>query len=153
MAEGNKDFIRKYKSLTPKEIEQKFKEKESAKKEMTTNAAELEQEIDNFNKIVDPLENPVTGKVMCWIRRPTQDEWENMIPAEIAQYRNKPEEMPPELSQKYNNMTFELMSQIIETPKHDSKWWKSHSNLVFIQLFNLHLQKVFEELGLSTTNF
>lgn len=146
-------FIKKHQSLTPEKLKEEYRLKEEAKKQYSTDAVELEKELDNFKKIVEPLLNPVTDKAMCWIRRPTQAEWEGMLPPELIQYRNNPETIPPELGQKYSDMTFELMAIVIEKPKHDAKWWKAHSNLDFIQLFNAHLSSIFEKLSKDTANF
>lgn len=154
MAEkSNEAFLKKHKPLTTEEIKKQFDDKEKAKKQYTTDSAALESEIDNFNKMSDPLVNPATGKALCWIRRPTQIEWESMLPPELLQYRNNPNGIPPEVSAKYQDMTFDLMAKIIETPKHDAKWWKEHSNLMFIQLFQMHLNQLMQELGMLTENF
>jgi hypothetical protein len=152
MSEG-KDFIQKHKPLTPDQLREKMQEQQKSKERYVQDSAELEKEIDNFNKITDPLVDPVTDKALCWVRRPTQEEWESLVPVELLKYRDDPSGIPPEVSKKYSDLTFELMAKIIEKPKHDSKWWKQHANLLFIQLFQYHLQKVFSELGLATTNF
>jgi len=153
MSQPNEELIRKHKPLTPAEIKTKMKEHEDAKKQFSTDNATLDAELEAFNQITDPLVNPVSGKAMCWIRRPTQAEWEEMVPKELAVYANNPEDIPEDLAKKYNDMTFELMAKIIVNPKHDASWWKQHSNLVMIQLFQAHLSGVFKELGLLTTNF
>ncbi len=149
----NEAFLKKHKPLTPDEVKKQFDDKEKAKKQYTTDSAALEQEIDNFNKLSDPMVNPATGKALCWIRRPTQTEWESMIPTEVLQYRNDPKGIPPEVSAKYQDLTFDLMAKIIVTPKHDAKWWKEHSNLVFLQLFQMHLNQLMQELGILAENF
>jgi hypothetical protein len=69
------------------------------------------------------------------------------------EYRNNPESIPRELVEKYNDMTFDLMSKIIVKPPHDASWWKEHANTVFIRLFQMHLQMVFTELGMNAENF
>lgn len=153
MPEEEKKFINKHTPLTPEKLKEEYKQKEEAKKQYSTDAVELEKELDNFKNIVEPLLNPVTGKAMCWIRRPTQAEWEGMLPPELVQYRNSPEKIPPELGQKYSDITFELMAKVITKPKHDANWWKEHSNLDFIQLFNTHLSTIFEKLSKDTANF
>lgn len=153
MSERNKSFIERHQPLTPDQIKSKIKEKEEAKKQYTTDAALLEKELDAFNLITDPLINPSTGKAMCWVRRPTQEEWEAMIPKDILQYRNNPQGIPPEVAAKYQDMTFELMEKVITNPSHNAKWWKAHANLLFIQLFQMHLNQVMNELGVQTENF
>jgi hypothetical protein len=151
MTENN--LLKKYKPLTPDEVRAKIKEKEEAKKKFTVDSATLEAELDSFNSITDLLYNPVTGKPMCEIRRPTQLEWESMIPSSASVYNKKPEEMSPEEAQKANDSLFDLMAKIIVKPNGDAEYWKKHSTLDFIQQFNLHLNGVFKELGMMTTNF
>jgi hypothetical protein len=149
----NQNLIKKYKPLTPEEVRAKIKEKEEAKTQYSVDSATLERELESFNEIIDPLINPVTGKAMCWVRRPTQAEWEGMVPANSTVYSKNPDEMTPEETQIANNALFDLMANVIANPKHDAKYWKEHSNLMFIQLFNMHLNGVFKELGVMTTNF
>ena len=123
------------------------------KKEMTTDAAVLEQNLLEFNRITDPLIDPETEKVLCWIRRPTMEELEKFIPAELLEYRNTPEEIPKSTMEKYKDFQFEMMANLIENPKKSADWWKKNSNLVFQQLFQLHLRSVMEDLGITAENF
>lgn len=146
-------FIGKHKPLTKDDMKEKFKQMEKSKECYTKDVAELESNLKNFNDIADPLVDPATDKPLCWVRRPSQGEWETLIPPELFEYRNKPESIPPEVMTKYNDMTFDLMSKIIIKPEHDSPWWKQHSNTVFIRLFQMHLQMVFIELGMQAENF
>jgi len=147
------EFIRKHKPLTKKEVVEKFHEMRKVKKEMTTDAAVLEQNLLEFNRITDPLIDPETEKVLCWIRRPTMEELEKFIPAELLEYRNTPEEIPKSTMEKYKDFQFEMMANLIENPKKSANWWKKNSNLVFQQLFQLHLQGVMEDLGITAENF
>lgn len=155
MSEGKdkQDFIRKHQPLTTEKLKQEILTKEEAKKVFSTNAVELEKELDNFNKITEPLVNPITNKAMCWVRRPTLTEYENILPTELLQYKNDPDKMPQELLEKYNDLTFNLMATVIENPKHDSKWWKAHATMEFIELFNSHLANLFQKLEKDTANF
>jgi len=150
---GKEEIIHKYKPLTKKEIEERFKQHKAIREKLTKNAAELEQNLMKFNQILDPLVDPETGNCLCWVRRPTQQEWEDMLPTELLQFRGKPENVPDDVWEKYKDFQFEMMARLIEKPKHDAKWWKAHANLVFQQLFHLHIKCVLEELGISTENF
>ena len=147
------EFIRKHKPLTKKEVVEKFHEMRKVKKEMTTDAAILEQNLLEFNRITDPLIDPETEKVLCWIRRPTMEELEKFIPAELLEYRNTPEEIPKSTMEKYKDFQFEMMANLIENPKKSADWWKKNSNLIFQQLFQLHLRSVMEDLGITAENF
>lgn len=150
---NSRSLIRKHKPMTRDEVSKSFKQMREMKKEMTTDAAALEQNLLNFNKITDPLVNPENGKVLCWIRRPTVDELEKLIPTELLEYRNRPEDVPVKLMQKHQDFEFEMMAELIENPKKTGKWWKSHANFVFQRLFQLHLRGVMEDLGVSAENF
>lgn len=155
MAEEKKreSFIGKHKPLTSEEVGKRFKEMEDSKRNLEQDALTIEKNLDNFNKIIDPIKNPANGEILCWVRRPTQDEWEEMIPEEMWKTGVNPESLTMEMQKKSNDMVYEFMAKIIEKPKHDAKWWKGHANLVFIQLFQLHLNDVFRELGLTAENF
>ena len=147
------EFIRKHKPLTKKEVEEKFKLQEEAKKTMTTDAVVLEKNLMDFNKITDPLVDPATDKVLCWIRRPTQQEWEEMLPTELLEYKNKLEEIPTDIWTKYKDFQFEMMAKLIVNPEHTAHEWKERSNLVFQQLFQMHLAGILELLGITAENF
>lgn len=149
----NAELVKNFKPLSPEELRATIKAQEEAKKQYSIDTMELEKELESFNSVSDPLVNPTTGKAMCWIRRPSQSEWEAMVPQEALPYVGHPESMPPEIAKKNNDLLFEMMEKIIVNPKHDAAYWKSHSNLQFIQLFNMQLNNTFKELGISTTNF
>jgi hypothetical protein len=54
---------------------------------------------------------------------------------------------------KYSDHQFDIMALLIEKPKHDAKWWKENSNLIFQELFQIHLTEVYRKLGLMVENF
>lgn len=153
MSGKNEELIRKFKPMSKEDVAAAIKKQEDAKKQYATDNVTLESELEAFNKTEDPLINPATGKAMCWVRRPSQAEWESLIDKDMAAYTDHPENMPPELAQKHNDALFQLMAKIISKPNHDAKWWKEHSNLIFIQLFNMHLTQVMKDLGIMAGNF
>ena len=148
-----KGFIQKHKPLTKADVKRRFTEMEKAKTDMTKDASVLEQNLMDFNKTLDPMVDPAKGTVLCWIRRPTAKEYEEMLPAELLEYRGDPDEVPQEVLKKYQDFQFDMMARLIENPKHDTKWWKSHANLVFQTLFQMHITNIMEELGISVGNF
>jgi len=149
----NKELIRKHKPLTRKEIEAKFKAMKKMREEMTTDATILEKNLTAFNETTDPLVDPESGKCLCWIRRPTTKELEDAVPTELMEYRNTPEDVPAEVMKKYENFQFKMMAKLIANPKKSAEWWKEHANLVFQHLFQLHLNSVMQDLGITTENF
>lgn len=153
MSEKEKRFLEKHKPLTSEEVKRKFKEVREIKSRLTQDAAVLEKNLNEFNNILDPLVDPETDVVLCWIRRPTTDELESLIPAELLEYRGRPNEVPAELMQKHKDFQFTMMATLIEKPKRDANWWKKHANLVFQRLFEIHLQSVMEVLGIMAENF
>lgn len=147
------DLLRRHKTMTKAEVEEAFKRQEKAKTKYELDAAKLEKNLDKFNEILDPIVNPATDEALCWVRRPTQTELEEMIPSELMKYKNNPEEVPLEAITENEDMLFDMMAKLIGIPKHDAKWWKSHSNLVFQRLFQMHIQQVLRDLGVMVGNF
>jgi len=153
MSGKNKEIIQRHKPLTRADVKKKFQEMKRIKKELTQDAAILEKNLENFNKIVDPLVDPETEKVLCWVRRPTTEELESLIPAELLEYRGRPNEVPSDVMKKYKDFQFNMMANLIDNPKKSADWWKKRANQVFQRLFQLHLQGVMEDLGIMAENF
>jgi len=150
----NLGLIQKHKPMTKKQVIETFRNQAEMKSKMTTDASELEQNLIKFNEITDPLVNPENpDKVLCWIRRPTSAEFDKMIPVELMEYRNTPDEVPNAIMKKYQDFQFEMMANLIDNPKHDAQWWKEHTNMVFQSLFQKHLTGVLEDLGINAENF
>jgi len=148
------ELITKHKPMTNQDVINNFQEQKKIRQSFTTNAVELEKNLMDFNRILDPLINPdEPEKALCWIRRPTSSELEKMLPTELLAYKNNPDSTPIDIMQKYENFQFEMMANLIENPKHDDKWWKEHSNLVFQSLFQKHLSGILENLGVAAENF
>jgi len=147
------ELIQKHKPMTKKDVEASFKEQAEIKKSFTTNAIELEQNLMKFNQITDPLIDPESGNALCWIRRPTTAELEAMIPAELLEYKNDPDQVPAETMKKHADFQFEMMANLIANPKKDASFWRNNTNLVFQSLFQKHLTGVLEDLGISAENF
>lgn len=148
-----KQLIEKHKPMTKADVNENFKLQAEMKKKITTNAVELEANLTKFNNIVDPLLDPESGDALVWIRRPTTFELEQLIPAELMEYKSNPESCPPETMKKYENFQFEMMANLITNPKHDAEHWKKNTNLVFQNLFQKHLTGVLEDLGITAENF
>ena len=147
---NSKSFVERHKK-TPAEIKAEMLAMEEAKKGYTQDINILEQNLAKFNEISDPLLDP-TGKPLCWVRRPTQAEWENLVPDELLQYDNL-EDIPVEVAKKYKNHQFEMMAKLISKPEHTAEWWKEHATLAFQELFQMHLIEVYRKLGVMVGNF
>jgi hypothetical protein len=147
-------LIQKHKPLNKKELLENFQEQKKIRQSFTTDAVELEKNLMNFNKIIDPMINPdEPDNALCWIRRPTTAQLEKMLPAELMAYKNDPNAIPVDIMKKNENFQFEMMAELIELPKHNAQWWKENSNLVFQSLFQKHLTGVLEDLGINAENF
>lgn len=153
MVDKNKEIIKRHKPLTKADVKNKFKEMKQIKSQMSQDAAILEKNLMEFNRTLDPLIDPESEKELCWVRRPTTDELESLIPAELLEYRGRPDEVPTEVMQKHKDFQFKMMANLIEKPKRTAEWWKKHANLVFQRLFEMHLQGVMEDLGIMAENF
>ena len=148
---ARESFVKKHQK-TPEQIAEEIKRMELAKKDMTQESTALEANLREFNEILDPIVNPNNGQPMCWVRRPSQQEWEDMVPAELLKYRDAGN-VPPEIIQKYQNHQFDMMAKLIAKPEHDAIWWKAHSNILFQEMFQVHLMDVYRKLGLDIENF
>lgn len=148
-----KTLIRKFKPLSKKEVKKRFKEMKRLKDEMTTDATILEQNLKKFNEITDPIVDPESGDALCWVRRPTAEELEALVPTELLEYRNSPDKVPKEIMKKHADFQFKMMAEMIDIPRKDAKWWKKNANQVFQMLFQMHLRGVMEDLGISAENF
>lgn len=146
-------ILQKHKPLSNQEIAENIKMHEEIKKNITTDATELEKNLVDFNNIQDVLIDPASNKPLCWVSRPTSKQLEDMIPSDLLKYKNSTEPLPEDVAKKYDDFEFQMMANLIMIPKHDANWWKSNSNLVFRSLFQKHLSGVLEDLGLLAENF
>jgi hypothetical protein len=149
----NEKLLRKHRPMSNKDIENKILENKEIKKEFSTDATVLKANLQKFNQITDPLVDPESGLELCWIRRPTAQEFEALIPSELLEYRNSPDAIPKEVADKHENFQFEMMEKLIVNPIEDWKYWKANSNQVFQFLFNKHLNSLLEKLGIDVQNF
>jgi hypothetical protein len=137
---------------TPEQLAEDIIKMEEAKKKLSQNAVELEQNLKRFHEILDPILDPETKQPLCWIRRPSAKEWEDMTPTDLLEYKT-PEDMPKEVLEKYKDRSFEMMEKLIMKPQHDAQWWKENTDLVFQEMFQTHLLDVYRKLGIMATNF
>ena len=79
---------------TPEQLAEDIAKMEEAKQKLTTSAADLEANLRHFHEILDPICDPINGDALCWIRRPSQTEWEAMVPVELLAYKSD-DEVPP----------------------------------------------------------
>jgi len=147
-----KEILKKHKPKSWADIQRQIKEMQKAKQKYTRDAKKLEVNIMNFVNRLEPLVDPATDEVLCWVRNPTRAEWDEMVPREYFEYEN-PEDMPPEVREKLDNHVYEMMAKLIAIPKHDAKWWREHTNIPFVMLFQAHLMKQYELLGIDVENF
>ena len=144
-------IINKYKR-TPEQLAEDIKKMELAKAKMTQNSEELEANLKKFHDILDPILDPNTGEPLCWVRRPSTKEWEEMTPTELISYKD-PADIPQDLQEKYKDHAFEMMAKLIEKPKHDAAWWKENTDLIFQEMFAMYLTDVYRKLGIMVGNF
>lgn len=138
---------------TPEELAKDIVRMEEAKRKMTQNAEELDANLKHFHELLDPILDPNTGKPLCWVRRPSAKEWEEMAPAELMKYKDDPDNVPQEVQEKYKNHQFDMMAKLIAKPQHDSNWWKENTDLVFQEMFQIYLLDVYRKLGIMVGNF
>lgn len=147
----DRKLVQKY-SRTPEQLAEDIKRMEAAKSQMSRNSGQLDANLLKFNETLDPILDPNTGQPLCWVRRPTQTEWEDITPSELMQYKDA-NEVPKEIINKYKDHQFIIMAKLIANPVHDAAYWKSHSNLLFQEMFQIHLIDVYRKLGIMVANF
>lgn len=144
-------IIEKYaKNKTPEEME---KEQDELEKEYHTQSKALEQNILKFSSKTDKLEDPETGETLAEVKRPTSSQYQRTIPPELAKYKDKPEEIPYELAQKYQDDLYKLMEEMIVKPKHSAEWWKEHTGGRFMALFQAHIVNIYNTLQEDINSF
>lgn len=136
---------------TPEDIAKEIAVQEEAKKKMTHNTEQLEANLKAFHQLTDPILDQ-EGKVLCWVRRPTAKEWEEIAPSELMQYTD-PTTIPPEIAEKYKDHQFKMMAKLIAEPSHTAEEWKEMTDLVFQNMFQTHLLDVYRKLGILVGNF
>jgi hypothetical protein len=138
---------------TPEQLAEDIVKLEQAKQKMTQNSEELDANLKHFHELVDPILDPNTGQPLCWVRRPSQKEWEDMAPAELMQYKDTPDKVPKEIMEKYKNHQFDMMAKLIAKPQHDANWWRENTDLIFQEMFQIYLLDVYRKLGIMVENF
>lgn len=149
--ERAEQIAQRYKK-TPEQVAEEIVKMEEAKSKLSTSAADLEANLKHFHDILDPICDPINGNTLCWMRRPSQTEWEKMVPTELLRYKSD-EEVPFEIMEKYKDNSFNMMEKLIANPQHDAQWWKDNTDIVFQSLFSAHLLDVYRKLGIMTGNF
>jgi len=147
-----KKFLEKHPILTNEQVKQKQLEAKMAKAKYSQDMKEIEQNLIGYLEISEPLVDPETDKVLCWMRLPTMMLLEDYY-KQFGKTTKKYEELSDDEKFDYANRQYVLMSKIISIPEHDAKWWKSHSNLRFLKLFSLKLEQLFDELEVASENF
>lgn len=125
------------KGLTPKQILEDAKRQDRARQQYSTDLAEVEGALTAFMEQKDPI--VWEGKAIAWVRRPTMRQLKELIPVEMRKYANNPENLPEELTEKYEGFFYEKMSEMIAIPKRSPKEWEETTNPWFIRIFWEHM--------------
>uniref|UniRef100_A0A6H1ZPQ7 Uncharacterized protein n=1 Tax=viral metagenome TaxID=1070528 RepID=A0A6H1ZPQ7_9ZZZZ len=153
MVKKEEDFLKKHKPLKPEDVAEKMKDADKRKKKYTLDAAQVERNLLDYFEILDPIVDPVTDKVLAWMRRASYQEMIDMVPSELREYVGDMEKAPQELRQKYDSQQFEYMATLIENPKHTTEWWQKHANQHFIMLFQMTIIQMYKDMGIDIENF
>ena len=139
---------------TPEQLAEDIKKMELAKQKMTQNAEDLDANLKHFHETIDPILDPNTGNPLCWVRRPSNKEWEEMSPPELTKYRNAdPTTLSEDVQEKLKAHQFAMMAKLIAKPQHEANWWKENTDLVFQEMFTIYLFDVYRKLGIMVGNF
>lgn len=144
-------LVEKYAGKSAEEMES---DQEQLMAEYNERCQAMEHEISDFSTKTDEMKNPTTGKVMAIVKRPTTNQWKQMVPKELMKYTGKDKkEIPIEVAEKYEELIYDVMAELIVEPKHDAKWWKDHTGYEFVQAFQSHMISIFDEMEKNIGNF
>jgi hypothetical protein len=139
---------------TPEQLAEEIKKMELTKQKMTQNAEELDKNLKHFHETLDPILDPNSGEPLCWVRRPSNKEWEELSPPELSQYKDTdPNTLPQDVQDKLKNHQFEMMAKLIAKPQHEANWWRENTDLVFQEMFTIYLFDIYRKLGIMVGNF
>lgn len=138
--EKKKDKDRKFKSLSPEEIDAEIRGQEKARQKYSTDAAEVEEALTNYLKITDPIVH--NGKAIAWVRRPSMKELKALIPKEMYKYMDNPQDAPEATVKKYKNFFYEKMADLITVPNYTVAQWEEKANPWLVRKFWEHIGEI-----------
>jgi len=133
------EIARKY-AMTPERIGKHEARVKETKAKYSMDAAKVDRALTEYLQIKDPI--VVDGKAIMWCKRPSMKQLKAMIPNEMHPYVDKPEDVPEELREKYEDHFYEQMADIIAIPKKTAKEWEAINNPWLTRLFWNHIAEI-----------
>jgi len=121
----------------PKTVSDAWAEQERIRQQYSTDMTGIEQNLTEFLTIEDPL--VYQGKVLAWIKRPSNKELRALVPPEMRKYAKNPSDIPDELLDKYDDEIVGVLAKLITRPKWSAEEWKTKMNPWFTRLFWEHI--------------
>jgi len=146
----SKKLVEKY---AVKSADEMVKEQEDLQREVAEASTEMEQELEAFSTKTDELKNPNNSKLLAIIKRPTTSQFKRFTPISLLKYRDKPEDIPPDVAMKYTDDMYQLMAELVVQPKHTAEWWEDNTGDEFMALFQAHLAKTREKMSKTIEDF
>jgi hypothetical protein len=123
-----------------KTVEEAFLEQEKLGQRYDIGMAKVEDNLIDFLKKEDPL--VYDEKVLAMVRRPSNREIRNMVPKELMEYADRPDDVPDDMMKDYEDRIYEIMADLITKPKWTKEKWAEINNPWFQRLFWDHVSKV-----------
>jgi len=158
MSKTAKDkILEKHPPMTKEQEQAKIKQLEEEKLERTQKNINYEKNLLEYFERTKPILDG-NGKTIALMRYPSYTELIDMIPAELRKYRANPKAMPLELmakkEEKYADVQFNIIADMIVDPKHPADWWKRQKHIMgFVKLFTKAFQEIVEETGTEAMDF
>lgn len=148
---SKEEFFKKHPPISEEDVKFKLMEANKRKDQYTKDIEELKNNILGLQKIIEPLIDPETDKILAWMRLPTNEELEEYY----FTYNDKVDlkKISKNDRKKLTNRQYELMANIIEIPKEKWDWWKKNTTPRTTRLFAIKLTSMFESLGVTMANF
>ena len=156
--EQGSTFLEKHKPLTREDIEKKQIEARQSKTKYTKDIQEVESNLMNFLNRADPMVNPETEEILCWIKQIPISELTSNTPAELKTLilTAKTPEEAEEIVKKYReehpqeDMTdsmYILMEKMITIPRKTAQEWKEVVNPEFSALFEITVAAIYKRMA------
>lgn len=146
-------FKEKHPPKSPEEIQQLRREAQEAREKHTKDKAKVEENLMGFLERLDPLVDPATGNVLCWIRQLPLKELLELTPEkyiEAARESKSAEEMKEKLegtTEEHLKFAFFMMSKVIAIPEKTPEEWEVVANTEFIALFEEKFREIYSRVS------
>lgn len=134
----------------PDEVKKSMAQIEKAKAKYSKEMSEVEENLVEYFKKIDPVLDPATGKCVAWSKRPSMKQLEQMGPFEMDESLTI--EKQNKLQMEWAKNQIKIIAELIPIPKHDWEWWWEKAGLDFVLLYQAHIGGLMAKLATNIEN-